>query len=106
MPATCQTADFIGEQEASQHISQLLAACADSQRNYYEALAAYRNALKDVLDRESDVRVVLRDRGLLVDRVIKLSNKKPSDSARDKHEQKLLDAQRELAGCESEHRLS
>lgn len=44
----------------------------------------------------------MRDREILVGRLIKLGNKKPNDSGLDKHQQQLDEAHRELAGCESE----
>lgn len=43
----------------------------------------------------------MRDREILVGRLIKLGNKKPTDSGFDSHSLKLEDAQRELAACES-----
>ena len=84
-------------------ISTLLTTCADAQRVYFAALTSYRAALKDVLTREGDVRTVMRDREILVSRLIKLSNKKATGSADalDVHAQKLDDAKRELAACEA-----
>lgn len=46
------------------------------------------------------IKTVVRDREILVGRLIKLGNKKPADSALDSHQQKLEDAQRELTACE------
>ena len=83
-------------------ITQLLANCADSQRRYLSSLSVYRSSLKQVLDRESTLRTVVRDREILVGRLIKLGNKKPGDSAIETHQLKLEDAQRELAACESQ----
>lgn len=89
------------EQSASQRITQLLATCSESQRAYLSALAAFRNSLKDVLEKESSLRTVVRDREILVGRLIKLGNKKPGDSAYESHALKLDDAQQELDACES-----
>lgn len=55
-----------------------------------------------MLERENSLRTVVRDREILVGRLIKLGNKKPSDSGMDKHQQQVDDAHRELAACESE----
>ncbi|KAK4058216.1 hypothetical protein OIO90_000955 [Microbotryomycetes sp. JL221] len=73
----------------------------DLMKAYINALSAYRASLKDVLDRENSLRTVVRDREILVGRLIKLGNKKPSDSGVDKHQQQLDDAHRELAACET-----
>lgn len=88
-------------QDVSVRISQLLSACAESQRAYIHTLSAYRTSLKDILDRENSLRTVVRDREILVGRLIKLGNKKPSDSALESHQQKVDEAHRELAACES-----
>lgn len=90
----------------SQRITQLLAACSDSQRSYLASLSAYRTSLKDVLEREANLRIVVRDREILVGRLIKLGNKKPGDSAFESHANKLDEAQRELAACEGQCRSS
>lgn len=89
-------------QDVSMRITQLLANCADSQRRYLSSLSVYRSSLKQVLERESTLRTVVRDREILVGRLIKLGNKKPGDSAIETHQLKLEDAQRELAACESQ----
>ncbi|KAM0793025.1 hypothetical protein ACM66B_000516 [Microbotryomycetes sp. NB124-2] len=87
--------------DISVRISQLLAACGESQKAYINALSAWRASLKDVLDRENSLRTVVRDREILVGRLIKLGNKKPSDAGMDKHQTQLDDAHRELAACET-----
>lgn len=93
---------FFFSQDISVRISQLLGVCTTSQRAYLAALSAYRASLKDVLERETALRTVVRDREILVGRLIKLGNKKPADSALASHEAKLEEAQIELSACESE----
>ncbi|KAI5477639.1 hypothetical protein MNV49_006025 [Pseudohyphozyma bogoriensis] len=87
--------------DVSFRLSQLLTTCTESQRSYIHALSAYRACLKDVLERESSLKTVIRDREILVNRLIKLGNKKPADSALESHQGKVEDAQRELTACES-----
>ncbi|KAL8286822.1 hypothetical protein RQP46_004350 [Phenoliferia psychrophenolica] len=87
--------------DVSIRISQLLSACTTSQRAYLTALSAYRHSLKAILEREAAIRTVIRDREILIGRVVKLGNKKPGDSALASHEAKVEDAQRELAACEN-----
>lgn len=87
--------------DAAIRISQLIATCSDSQRLYLQALSAYRAALKEVLAREQALRTVLRDREILVNRLIKIGNKKVKDGQEADHQHKLDDAQRELQACES-----
>lgn len=99
--AVADSGDTQDLMDASMRITQLLAACADSQRLYLSSISAYRTSLKDVLERETTLRTVVRDREILVGRLIKLGNKKPGDSALDSHQSKLEDAQRELAACET-----
>lgn len=55
-----------------------------------------------MLDRESALKTVVRDREILVNRMIKLNNKKPAESALEAHQAKIEDAQRELTACEGE----
>lgn len=100
--ATRIATDRLHLQEISIRISQLLAACTDSQRQYLNSLSAYRTSLKDVLERETGLRTIVRDREILVGRLIKLGNKKPAESGLESHQSKLEDAQRELSACESE----
>lgn len=68
---------------------------------YLHALSAYRGSLKDILARETALRTVVRDREILVNRLIKVGNKKPKEGHEREHELKLEDAQRELQACES-----
>ncbi|GAA5826249.1 hypothetical protein JCM5353_008808 [Sporobolomyces roseus] len=97
--------------DASTQITHLLSSLTDTQRSYLNALTTYRSSLKEVLGREVALRTVVRDREILVNRVIKLGNKKPKDDRLHDHQIKLEDAQRELTACESflqdeEHALS
>jgi hypothetical protein len=91
-------------QDAAIRISQLLSTITDSQRLYLTSLTSYRSALKDVLAREQALRTVVRDREILVNRLIKIGNKRPKDGGERDHEAKLEDAQRELRACESASR--
>ncbi|KAJ1036979.1 hypothetical protein NDA10_006162 [Ustilago hordei] len=90
--------------KASQTLSEILASAADAQRTHVQALEGYRSALKDVLDREHSIRSVVRDRDILVGRLIKASKKKVSkkDSglSQDEKMEKVNAAQRELHACE------
>ncbi|KAJ1022564.1 hypothetical protein NDA16_003553 [Ustilago loliicola] len=90
--------------KASQMLSEILASVADAQRTHVQALEGYRSALKDVLDREQSIRSVVRDRDILVGRLIKASKKKVSkkDSGLSQGEkmEKVNAAQRELHACE------
>ncbi|BGP21898.1 hypothetical protein JCM10295v2_000775 [Rhodotorula toruloides] len=87
--------------DAAIRISQLLSTITDSQRLYLTSLTTYRSSLKDVLAREQALRTVVRDREILVNRLIKIGNKKPKDGAEREHEAKVEDAQRELQACET-----
>lgn len=89
-------------QDISIRISQLLSACSDSQRSYTHALSAYRTSLQQLLDRETALKTIVRDREILVNRMIKLNNKKPAESALEAHQGKIEEAQRELTACEGE----
>ncbi|CAO1621976.1 unnamed protein product [Parajaminaea phylloscopi] len=74
----------------SSHLADLLSDVADAQGNHLEAIRGYREALKDVADREASIRTIVRDRDILVSRLIKAS-KKNGD---------VPHAQRELTACE------
>ncbi|PWN30911.1 hypothetical protein BDZ90DRAFT_229902 [Jaminaea rosea] len=76
--------------QTSSLISDLLSEVADAQNNHLEAIRGYREALKDIADREASIRTIVRDRDILVSRLIKAS-KKNGDVAH---------AQRELTACE------
>ncbi|BGP45009.1 hypothetical protein JCM10450v2_000824 [Rhodotorula kratochvilovae] len=99
--SVADSADTGDLMDAAIRISQLLATCSDSQRLYLQALSAYRAALKEVLAREQALRTVVRDREILVNRLIKIGNKKPKDGHEADHQAKLDDAQRELQACET-----
>lgn len=92
----------VRSQDAAIRISQLLANCTDAQRLYLQALGTYRSSLKEIMARETALRTVVRDREILVNRLIKVGNKKPKEGHEREHEMKLEDAQRELQACESE----
>ncbi|WFD07153.1 hypothetical protein MVES1_002511 [Malassezia vespertilionis] len=84
----------------SKHLDEVL----DAQKTYAHAIDHYRSALKDVLDREQTVRTILRDREILISRVIKLSKKKPSRwevaNYDDDHNRAVEAALAELHACE------
>lgn len=82
-------------------VSALMMECADTQRNFGQALASYRDSLNDVLIRQKDVNTILRDRQILVDRVLRLSQERPSDKKHEKHAEKLDAASKELGACET-----
>ncbi|KDE05011.1 hypothetical protein MVLG_04556 [Microbotryum lychnidis-dioicae p1A1 Lamole] len=87
--------------DVSIRISQLASAVTESRRAHATALHIYRVSLKDVLAREQALKTVVRDREILVGKLMKLGNKKPNDSALHSHQAKLDDAQRELTACET-----
>ncbi|CAO1626930.1 unnamed protein product [Jaminaea pallidilutea] len=74
----------------SAQLAELLSQVVDAQATHLEAIRGYREALKDVADREASIRTIVRDRDILVSRLIKAS-KKNGDVAH---------AQRELTACE------
>lgn len=76
--------------QTSSQLADLLHDVADAQNNYLEAIKGYREALKDVADREASIRTIVKDRDILVSRLIKAS-KKNGD---------VPHAQRELTACE------
>lgn len=89
---------------AAQALAEILASVADAARTHVQALEGYRSALKDVLDREQSIRSVVRDRDILVGRLIKASkkkiSKKDSGLSQDEKMEKVNAAQRELHACE------
>ncbi|GAA5853412.1 hypothetical protein JCM8547_002444 [Rhodosporidiobolus lusitaniae] len=87
--------------DAALRISQLLSTCTDAQRSYLHALSIYRASLKDVLARETALRTVVRDREILVNRLIKIGNKRPKDTGVEEHVRKVEEAQTELRACET-----
>ena len=92
--------------ECSARLADLLSASADVQSTHVSAIEGYRAALKDVSDREASIRNVVRDRDILVGRLIKASNKSVSTSTRnskkspEERAEKVHMAQRELQACE------
>lgn len=76
--------------QTSSQLADLLHDVSDAQNNYLEAIKGYREALKDVADREASIRTIVKDRDILVSRLIKAS-KKNGD---------VPHAQRELTACE------
>ena len=89
--------------DTSARLASLLSACTDVQSTHVAAIEGYRAALKDVADRESSIRNVVRDRDILVSRLIKASNKNASTSSKKSPEEraeKVALAQRELQACE------
>ncbi|PWN49726.1 hypothetical protein IE53DRAFT_369519 [Violaceomyces palustris] len=91
---------------ASQALSELLDSVAEAQRTHVQAIEGYRSALKDVLDREQSIRSVVRDRDILVGRLVKASKKKigKKDLANgigaEEKTERVQAAQRELHACE------
>ncbi|GAA5875724.1 hypothetical protein JCM16303_003968 [Sporobolomyces ruberrimus] len=99
--STADSANTTDIMDASTQITQLLSSLTDTQRSYLNALTLYRSSLKEVHGREVALKTVVRDREILVNRVIKLGNKKPKDEQLHSHQIKLEDAQRELTACET-----
>ncbi|GAA5979913.1 hypothetical protein JCM10908_001463 [Rhodotorula pacifica] len=99
--SVADSADTGDLMDAAIRISQLLGNCTEAQRLYLHALSAYRVSLKEILARETALRTVVRDREILVNRLIKVGNKKPKEGHEREHELKLEDAQRELQACET-----
>jgi hypothetical protein len=93
--------------ECSARLADLLSASADVQNTHVSAIEGYRAALKDVSDREASIRAVVRDRDILVGRLIKASNKSISTSGKNSKKspeekaEKVHIAQRELHACEN-----
>ncbi|KAK0539847.1 hypothetical protein OC835_000942 [Tilletia horrida] len=90
---------------AAAEIADGLAHVANAQRTHVQAIEGYRAALKDVLDREQSIRNIVRDRDILVKRLIKADQKRAKSVGADPNKeaeryQKHLFAQRELAACE------
>ncbi|GAA5896222.1 uncharacterized protein JCM6883_006839 [Sporobolomyces salmoneus] len=99
--STADSANTTDIMDASTRITQLMSSLTDTQRSYLNALTLYRSSLKEVHGREIALKTVVRDREILVNRVIKLGNKKPKDEQLHSHQLKLEDAQRELTACET-----
>jgi hypothetical protein len=88
-------------QEASLVLSTLLLNCVEAQRTYLAVLTRFRSALKDVISREAELRLIIRDRDILIKRLAKLSSKRPSESSVESHQAKLEEAKNELAACQA-----
>lgn len=90
--------------QATGHVSRLLEGVVHAQKTYAYALDQYRQSLKDMLDREHSIRSIVRDRDILMNRVIKCSQRKPSRwemmKGEDEFQARIVDAQRELQACE------
>lgn len=90
--------------QATGHVSRLLETVVHAQKTYAYALNQYRESLKDMLDREQSIRSIVRDRDILLNRVIKSSQRKPTRwemmKGDDEYQARILDAQRELQACE------
>ncbi|GAA6043158.1 hypothetical protein JCM8097_004347 [Rhodosporidiobolus ruineniae] len=102
--SVADSADTGDIMDAALRISTLLSTLTDSQRTYLHALTSYRASLKDVLARETALRTVVRDREILVNRLIKIGNKRPkgeSERQVEEHVRKVEEAQRELRACET-----
>jgi hypothetical protein len=87
--------------DAAARLAALLSQAAEMQQTHVAAIDGYRSALKDVADREHSLRSVVRDRDILVGRLIKAS-KQSSSSKRSPEEraERVAHAQRELTACE------
>ena len=89
---------------ASDIVAQYLEKAANAQKTYAQSLDQYRESLKDMLNREQSIRSIVRDRDILMSRVIKLTQRKPTKrelmKGEEEHQMRMLDAQRELQACE------
>lgn len=86
--------------KASQTLAEILGSVAETQRTHVQAMEGYRSALKDVLDREQSIRSVVRDRDILVGRLVKASKKSSKREGFEEKNEKVAAAQRELHACE------
>lgn len=91
-------------EQATMSVSKWLEEASSAQRTHGQAIDQYREALKDVLEREHSIRGILRDREILISRVIKNSKRKPSRweviNGDDDNQARIAEAQRELHACE------
>lgn len=89
---------------ASGVVSQALECAANAQKTYAQALDQYNESLKDMLDREQSIRSIVRDRDILMSRVIKMTQRKPTRwelmKGEEDHQERVLDSQNELQACE------
>jgi len=90
--------------QATGHVSRMLESVVNAQKTYAYALNQYRESLKDMLDREQSIRSIVRDRDILMNRVIKISQRKPTRremmNGEEEYQARIFDAQRELQACE------
>lgn len=90
--------------EATGAVAHMLEAAANAQKTYSQALHQYRDSLKDMLDREQSIRSIVRDRDILMNRIIKYSQKKPSRwemiKGEEEYQARIADTERELQACE------
>lgn len=91
-------------EKATLTVTKWLEDVASAQRTHGQAIDQFREALKDVLDREHSIRTILRDREILISRVIKTSKRKPSRweviNGDEEHQARISEAQQELHACE------
>ncbi|WFD01452.1 hypothetical protein MOBT1_000116 [Malassezia obtusa] len=91
-------------ENATLSVTKWLEDAASAQRTHGQAIDQFREALKDVLDREHSIRSILRDREILISRVIKSSKRKPSRweviNGDEEHQARMSEAQHELHACE------
>lgn len=90
-------------EDISSQIARLLSACAEIQDTYVTAVQGYRRALKDIADAEVSIRSIVRDRDILVSRLIKASNKiakNPNKYTPERGAEKVANARKELQVCE------
>ncbi|SHO76824.1 Uncharacterized protein MSYG_1163 [Malassezia sympodialis ATCC 42132] len=90
--------------QATGHVSRMLENVVHAQKTYAYSLNQYRESLKDMLDREQSIRSIVRDRDILMNRVIKSSQRKPTRwemmKGEEEYQARIFDAQRELQACE------
>ncbi|WFD18720.1 hypothetical protein MCAP1_000929 [Malassezia caprae] len=90
--------------QATGHVSRMLESVVNAQKTYSYSLNQYRESLKDMLDREQSIRSIVRDRDILMNRVIKSSQRKPTRremmKGEEEYQARIFDAQRELQACE------
>ncbi|WFC98971.1 hypothetical protein MYAM1_001705 [Malassezia yamatoensis] len=91
-------------ERATLSVTKWLEDVASAQRTHGQAIDQFREALKDVLDREHSIRSILRDREILISRVIKSGKRKPTRkevmNGDEEHQAKIAEAQQELHACE------
>lgn len=89
---------------ASGIVSQALESAANAQKTYAQALDQYNASLRDMLDREQSIRSIVRDRDILMSRVIKMTQRKPTRwelmKGEEDHQERVFDSQNELQACE------